>query len=73
MNTLYKAFSYHPAKQLTPASIPLSQIHAFPSTHHNELKVDKSSVAAFESLLCSTIPFILSVIAQSFTENHSFC
>ena len=73
MDTFYKSFSYHPAKQLTLARIPLLQTHAFPSTHHNELKVDKSSVAAFESLLCSTIPFILGVIAQSFTDSHSFC
>lgn len=73
MNTLDKSFSYPPANKLTPASIPLLHSHISPYTHHNELKVDKSSVAAFESLLGFPIPFILGVVAQSFTDSLSFC
>lgn len=70
-----QSFSYHPANQLTPPTItPITYIHIYSPYSPQWVKGrQKLLVAAFESLLCDTIPFILGVMAQYFADSYSFC
>lgn len=74
MNSLYKSFNYHPTSQLTLPTLTLITHTHIPLYSPQCVKGrQKLLVAAFESLLCVTVPFILDVMAHYFTGSNSFC